>query len=231
MNPAEDLPDEVRDPGLLLAAGLEADRGDRRRPGVNLVLAFVLLFVFYGVVGPHAGRRRRSARSRSDFPAQGVLHAGRRAGGGRRQARRRRRSSRKRDRRAPLRRSSRRRPAARPRSPRSSSIERDGKLIHAHDDAGLRPGRQADAAGLHLRPTGPHKALPARRGAATRASTDFWFITKQTVEPAGADHQPQQRKQITASSGSYEVTRQTILHRPGDVVVHPARSSRCRWRS
>ena len=31
MNPDEDLPDEVRDPGLLRAAGVEADRRDRGR--------------------------------------------------------------------------------------------------------------------------------------------------------------------------------------------------------
>ena len=64
MNPDEDLPEEVRDRAyhaqpvwkriVVIAAG----------PAVNLVLAFVLLFIFFALIGPHDRLERCRARSR-----------------------------------------------------------------------------------------------------------------------------------------------------------------------
>ena len=71
MNPSEDLPEEVRDRAyhaqpvwkriVVIAAG----------PAVNLVVAFVLLFVFYFAVGPYDVG---VAAIEKDYPAAGVLH-------------------------------------------------------------------------------------------------------------------------------------------------------------
>src|SRR5688500_13823732 len=71
MHPAEDLPEEVRDRAyhaqpvwkriVVIAAG----------PAVNLVVAFLLLFVFYSAVGPY---ETGIAAVEKDYPAAGQLH-------------------------------------------------------------------------------------------------------------------------------------------------------------
>ena len=95
MNPDEDLPEEVRDRAyhaqpvwkriVVIAAG----------PAVNLVLAFVLLFIFFALIGPQTGSSDVGTIEKG-YPGAGRAEAGRPARGGRRQARRRRSSSPKR---------------------------------------------------------------------------------------------------------------------------------------
>src|SRR4051794_39794695 len=75
MNPDEDLPEEGRDRAyhaqpvwkriVVIAAG----------PFVNLVLAFVLLFVFFAAIGPQ-GTTRTVDQVDKKFPAAGVLRPG-----------------------------------------------------------------------------------------------------------------------------------------------------------
>ena len=75
MNPDEDLPEEVRDRAyhaqpvwkriVVIGAG----------PLVNLVLAFVLLFVFFAAIGPQDTTRVVDQVDKN-FPAQGVLKPG-----------------------------------------------------------------------------------------------------------------------------------------------------------
>src|SRR5688500_19737648 len=70
MNPSEDLPEEVRDRAyhaqpvwkriVVIAAG----------PAVNLVLAFVLLFLFFALIGPYESG---IARAEKDYPGAGKL--------------------------------------------------------------------------------------------------------------------------------------------------------------
>jgi regulator of sigma E protease len=65
--------------------------------------------------------------------------------------------------------------------------------------------------------SGPRKPLPF--GAAiSRAGTAFWDITKRTLSIPAKIIDPKQRGEIHGIVGSYEATRQTILHDPGDVV-------------
>ena len=76
MNPAEDLPDEVRDARLPRAAGVEADRGDRRgagdEPGAGVRAAVRVL-----LPGRAASCRPPTwASSRRASPPQGVLQSG-----------------------------------------------------------------------------------------------------------------------------------------------------------
>ena len=75
MNPDEDLPEEVRDRAyhaqpvwkriVVIAAG----------PAVNLVLAFVLLFVFFAAIGPETGSSKVGELEKG-YPAQSVLKPG-----------------------------------------------------------------------------------------------------------------------------------------------------------
>ena len=75
MNPDEDLPDEVRDRAyhaqpvwkriVVIGAG----------PAVNLVLAFVLLFIFYWLIGPTTPTRTVDQVER-DYPAAGEIRPG-----------------------------------------------------------------------------------------------------------------------------------------------------------
>ena len=75
MNPDEELPEEVRDRAyhaqpvwkriVVIAAG----------PAVNLVLAFVLLFAFFFLIGPQTGSSRVGQLEKG-YPAVGVLRPG-----------------------------------------------------------------------------------------------------------------------------------------------------------
>jgi regulator of sigma E protease len=64
---------------------------------------------------------------------------------------------------------------------------------------------------------GPRETLPFGEAVSTTADR-FWFITKATVELPAKLINPEERKQISGVVGSYEVTRETILNRLGDVV-------------
>ena len=75
MNPDEELPEEVRDRAyhaqpvwkriVVIGAG----------PAVNIVLAFVLLFVFFALIGPETGSRNIGSVEKG-YPAQAVLKPG-----------------------------------------------------------------------------------------------------------------------------------------------------------
>jgi len=75
MSPAEDLPDEVRTRAyysqpvwkriVVIGAG----------PFVNLVIAFVVLLIFWGAIGPPVSNTSVAATQKG-FPAQRVLHKG-----------------------------------------------------------------------------------------------------------------------------------------------------------
>ena len=166
MNPDEDLPEEVRDRAyhaqpvwkriVVIAAG----------PAVNLVLAFVLLFVFF--VADRAARpaRATSARSRRATRPQGVLKPGDRlvavdgaAGDADRAL--------EADRQPQVRRRSRRRRAARPPSPSTLTVKRDGACAPSRSRPIYDPVAEAHAARLRATRPGPREDLGARRGAST----------------------------------------------------------------
>ena len=102
-------------------------------------------------------------------------------------------------------------------TPATLMVVRDGKRAHDRAHADLRPGGRAHAARLRLR------ARPARRRSRSARRLDltadrFWFITKETLELPARLIDPEQRKEISGVVGSYEVTRQTILNDVADVV-------------
>ncbi len=59
---------------------------------------------------------------------------------------------------------------------------------------------------------------PRRRGV-DRALDRFWFVTMETVKLPARLFDAEKRKEVSGVVGGYEVTRQTILERVGDVVI------------
>jgi regulator of sigma E protease len=182
-------------------------------PAVNLVLAFVLLFVFFAAIGPQTGSREVGAVQKG-YPAAGVLHSGDRlvAVDGHRGS---------------LVQLSKRigahkcavdppRPRCRAAEPATVTVVRDGhertfRLTPIYD-----PVEKRTRLGFAYAP-GPRDPYPA--GEAVSVTADrFWFITKQTLSLPARLVNPEQRKQISGVVGSYEVTRQTILTETANVV-------------
>ena len=213
MNPDEKLPAEVRDRAyhaqpvwkrvVVIAAG----------PAVNLVLAFLLMLVFYWGIGPHdigVGTVDKH------FPAAGKLMPGDRiiAVDGRKSD----------DPSVIQKEIARHHCAERPpkngckaTTPVHLLVDRHGKrvaltLTPVYDARVKRPRVGFGYAELRSRqplPFGQAFDLTANR---------YWFITKATVTLPARLFNAKKRKEISGVVGTYEVTRQTILRSPGDVV-------------
>jgi regulator of sigma E protease len=214
MNPDENLPDEVRTRAywsqspwkriVVIAAG----------PAVNLLIAIVLLVVFFWLIGP-ATTTNNIGQVDAGFPAQGVLHVGDRviavdgqAGG-------------------PARLGSIIRthqcpnalPANRCKAdtPATILVNRDGKRIIVHLTPIYSPSIKATRVGFTYDDNGPRVTEPFG-SAVSDAADKFWYVTKQTVTLPARLFDPAQRKQLSSTVGAYEVTRQTILDRTANVI-------------
>jgi regulator of sigma E protease len=215
MNPDEDLPDEVRTRAyysqpvwkriVVISAG----------PAVNLVLAFLLLFVFFWAIGPETGTTRVGTIEKG-FPAAKQLEPGDRlvAVDGKRgdaAVLARQIASHKCSERPP-------RDGCKASTPAKLLIERDGRrrtleVTPIYDAAA---GVERTRLGFSYA-AGPREALPV--GEAVDLTADrFWFITKATLELPARLFDAEKRKEISGIVGSYEVTRQTILDNLADVV-------------
>jgi regulator of sigma E protease len=213
MNPDEDLPPEVRDRAyhaqpvwkriVVIAAG----------PAVNLVLAFVLLFAFFWLIGPQAGSREVGAIEKG-YPAAGVLQSGDRlvAVDGHRGT--------------PVELSKRiaRHKCAQDPPKQGCKAQRPAEVTV------MRGGRERtfeltpiyDAQAERTRlgfaySPGPHEPQPLGEAFSTTADR-YWFITEQTLSLPARLINPEQRKEISGVVGSYEVTRQTILNELENVI-------------
>jgi regulator of sigma E protease len=213
MNPDEHLPEEVRDRAyhaqpvwkriVVIAAG----------PAVNLVVALILLVIFFAAIGPETGTDRVGSLQKG-YPALGVLKPGDKlvsvdgkkgdpAALGKQVA---------------THECAQRPPADRcaAATPATIVVRRDGRLVTKR----IRPIYDAEAertrVGFAYAP-GPRETLPFGESVSTSLDR-FWFITKQTVELPAKIVNPEERKQITGIVGSYEVTRQTILSDFAEVI-------------
>jgi regulator of sigma E protease len=214
MHPAEDLPDEVRTRAyhaqpvwkriVVIAAG----------PAVNLVLAFLLLFVFFWAVGAQDVSSRVGVIEKG-YPAQTALKPGDRlvAVDGKRGA-----------------------PAVLSRQIQTHKCEgKPVKGCKAASPARLTILRKGEEVKLAIRPIydpalkrtrlgfgyatdGPRRTLPAGE-AASLSVNRFWFISKETLKLPARLFDSQKRKEITGIVGSYETTRQTIRANIGDAVA------------
>jgi regulator of sigma E protease len=205
MNPDEDLPDEVRTRAyyaqpvwkrvVVIAAG----------PLVNLVLALVLLVVFFWLIGGQTSAPDVE-RTTPGFPAAEALEPGDRliAVNGREgePAELSQEISEQTCRREP--------PAdgCSASSPVALTVERDGAPLTVW----LTPVYDADLRQMRVGfefAEGPRETLPF--GEAVSVSLDrFWFVAQRTVEIPLYVIDPERRDEISGVVGSYEVTRLTI---------------------
>jgi regulator of sigma E protease len=213
MNPDEDLPAEVRDRAyhaqpvwkriVVIAAG----------PAVNVVLAFVLLFAFFALIGPETGSSKVGQLEKA-YPAQRVLKPGDRivAVDGHRGAPielSKRVASHKCAQKPPT-------DGCKAATPAKVTVERGGRELTFSITPVYDPVAKRTRLGFSYAP-GPRADLSL--GEAADITVDqFWFITKGTAELPARLINPEQRKEISGVVGSYEVTRQTILSDVADVV-------------
>jgi regulator of sigma E protease len=217
MNPSEDLPEEVRDRAyhaqpvwkriVVIAAG----------PAVNLVVALVLLWIFFFAIGPQDVTRHVSAVEKG-MPAEKALKPGDtlvavdgvRGGPARlsKQIQSHHCAGKPHD-------------GCKATTPATLLIKRDGKLMTIRltpvYDANLPGAKPRTRLGFGFAADGPHVTYPAGQ-AFTISADQFWFITKQTVSLPARLINPEQRKEISGVVGAYNVTRETILTDLGDAV-------------
>jgi regulator of sigma E protease len=217
MNPSEDLPDEVRDRAyhaqpvwkriVVIAAG----------PAVNLVVALVLLWIFFFAIGPQDVTRHVSAVEKG-MPAEKALKPGDtlvavdgvRGDPARlsKQIQSHHCAGKPHD-------------GCKATTPATLLIKRDGKLMTIRltpvYDANLQGAKPRTRLGFGFAADGPHVTYPAGK-AFTISADQFWFITKQTVSLPARLINPEQRKEISGVVGAYNVTRETILTDLGDAV-------------
>jgi regulator of sigma E protease len=213
MNPDESLPDEVRTRAyysqpvwkriVVISAG----------PAVNLVLAFLLLLLFFWAIGPESGTTRVGTIEKG-FPAASVLKPGERlvsVDGKRGDATTlaKQISSHRCTQSPPANR-------CKAETPARLVLERNGERrkleITPIYDANVKRTRLGFSYAA-----GPHDPMPFGQAFDTTTNR-FWYITKQTVALPARLFDSQKRKEITGVVGSYEVTRQTILNNLADVI-------------
>jgi len=214
MNPDEDLPDEVRTRAyysqpvwkriVVISAG----------PAMNLILAFLLLFVFFAAIGPETATHRVGTIEKG-YPAAGVLKPGDKlvavdGKGGSAAELSRRIAGHKCAAKQPTK-------GCHAGEPVQVTVARDGhrrtfELTPIYDPANERTRLGFSYA------SGPRDPFPL--GEALDVTADqFWFITRATVELPARLIDPEKRKEISGVVGSYEVTRETILNDLAQVVA------------
>ncbi len=214
MNPAEDLPDEVRTRAYHAQPVWKRIAVISAGPAMNVLLALVLLLVFFWLIGPSPAPTRSVDKVERGSPAASALRPGDRIvsvdgvlGGPEafyRQIGRHRCAG------------GRRVNGCRAADPAELVVQRDRRLLPLslrprYDPAAKRPRLGFSYA------LGPRETLPL--GEALSTSLDrFWFITKATLSLPARIFDPEKRKEISGIVGTYEVTRQTILSDLADVV-------------
>jgi regulator of sigma E protease len=212
MNPDEDLPEEVRDRAYhaqpvwkriaVIAAG----------PAVNLVLALLLLFVFFWAIGP-AGVSSKVGATEKAYPAHAALKPGDKLvsvdgvrGSTNRLAKQ----------------IASHRCASRP--TKGCAAETPAKLVIRRDGVArtvsLRPIYDPAVKRTRLGfqyAEGPRDRLGAGK-AASVSFDNFWFITKQTVALPARIFNSQQRKEISGVVGVSAVANDTIKSDIADAV-------------
>ena len=216
MNPSEELPEEVRDRAyhaqpvwkriVVIFAG----------PAVNLVVGFVLLVAYAFFIGPAAGNEVGAVSK--GFPAQDVLHVEDElvAIDGHRESPRK-LSDRVAANKCPQKPLTDRCKAARP---MKVTVRRDGRertftMTPVYDAKADPPKMRL---GFAYNPRGgAHNPLPFGESVDGAARTFVRISEVQLTIPARI-LDSEQRREIHGIVGNYEVTRQTILEEPSDVV-------------
>jgi regulator of sigma E protease len=215
MNPSEQLSDEARTRAyysqpvwkriVVISAG----------PAVNLVIGFVLLLVYVGIVGLHKGNEVGTVSK--NFPAQGVLHPGDvlvavDGHGGTTEDLTKQVTKHTCDFKLRV-------DGCKATTPAVLTVERGGKRITISMTPVYDAQYKRMRLGFSYNPNGgPHETVGVGESF-SRAGTAFWNITKAEISLPAKILDAKQRKQINGLVGSYETTRQTILADAGDVVL------------
>jgi regulator of sigma E protease len=215
MNPDEELPEEVRDRAYHAQPVWKRIAVILAGPAVNLVLALLLLLVFWGAIGPETATDRVGTIEKG-YPAATALEPGDRlvsvdgvTGDPERLSKA---IQAHRCDGAPT-------DGCPASSPAELVVERDGerRTISVTPVYDAQAGVERTRIGFGYAP-GPREALPL--GDAVTTSLDqFWFIAKQTLSLPARIFDAERRKEISGIIGSYEVTRQTILNDIAEVVL------------
>ncbi len=206
MNPSEDLPDEVRTRAYYAQPVWKRITVIAAGPLVNLVLAFVLLLLFFWLIGPQ-GPSTDVGSVEQGYPAAAVLKPGDHlvsVDGVRGDSTRllKRVASHRCEQRPPVK-------GCKATEPAKLVVERDGARRTLEVTPVYDPRAKRTRLGFSYA-LGPRETLPL--GEALSVTTDrFWYITKATLELPARLIDPEQRKEISGVVGSYEVTRQTIV--------------------
>jgi regulator of sigma E protease len=216
MSPAEDLPDEVRTRAYhaqpvwkrmaVIAAG----------PAVNLIVAFVLFVIFFGLIGAETGTDR-VATIEKGYPAAEALKPGDRLVSvdgvrGKPEVLSKQIASHTCAESPPV-------DGCRAATPVTLVIQRDGKRVvekvtPVYDDAA---GVERTRIGFSYAGGGPRKTLPV--GDTLEVSLNrFWLVTRETVMLPARIFDAKKREEISGIVGSYEYTRQTIIDDIADTV-------------
>jgi len=218
MNPDEELPPEVRDRAYHAQPVWKRIAVILAGPAVNVVVALVLLFIFWSAIGPETRTDRIGVIERESPAATAGLKPGdrlvsvdgkrgdtgdlseqissHRCPGGER------------------------RDGCKAAEPAKIVVERGGErrsfsITPEYDGA---EGVERTRVGFGYARSGKHETLPVSD--AVDVSLDqFWFITKTTVSLPARIFDAEKRKEISGIVGSYEATRQTILADIGEVVL------------
>ena len=213
MSPDEDLPDEVRTRAYVAQPVWKRIAVIAAGPAMNLVLALLLLFLFFSAIGAETASDRVGTIEKG-YPAAAALEPGDKivsVDGVRGQPID--LSTQIGKHRCPGRST---RDGCRAAEPATLVLRRDGRTVELQ----LRPVYDSATERMRLGfgyAAGPRETLPV--GESVEVSLDrFWFITKETLSLPARLLDAERRKEISGVVGTYEVTRQTILNDIAEVV-------------
>ncbi len=215
MNPDEDLPDEVRTRAYYSQPVWKRVAVISAGPAVNLVLALILLFIFFWAIGPETASTRVGTIEKS-YPAAEVLKPGDKlvsVDGVRGDPTKLSPQIAKHEcaEKPPVK-------GCKSATPAKLVVIRDGRRleIDARPIYDSTPQVERTRLGFSYA-AGPREPMPF--GESVTTSLDrFWYITEQTLSLPARLFDSEQRKEISGIVGSYEVTRQTILNDLAEVI-------------
>lgn len=213
MNPEEELPAEVRSRAYFAQPVWKRVVVILAGPAMNLLLAFVLMLVFFWFLGPREPARTVAAVER-DYPAARELRPGDeivavdgRRGGAAELA------EQLQAHRCP----GALRPGCRAATPARVTVRRGERTF----EIALRPLYDEQARrmrlGFRFSPDGPRRSLPFADSVKTAAS-NFWFVARETALLPLRLLDAEKRREISGVVGGYEVTRRTIVVDAADAI-------------
>ena len=212
MSPDEDLPDEVRTRAYTAQPVWKRIAVIAAGPAVNLVLALVLLFVFFAAIGPETATDKVGTLEKG-YPAAKVLEPGDKLvsvdGVSGKPAELSRQIGKHSCEGSPRR-------GCRASEPANLVVRRDGRTIRTQATPVYDPAARRMRLGFAYA-AGPRETLPA--GEAADVSLDsFWFITKETASLPARLFDSERRKEISGVVGVSKVAHDTILTNIADAL-------------